>query len=98
MGKVKELDMAKQELDAIQEPQEREQVINRDGEEIKFYLSDLSNEGQMSYVRANQIAQETQMLEQQLNEKRFLANNYINNVLTELDGDKEKTEDEQNTE
>jgi len=97
MGKMKELDMAKQELDAIQEPQEREQVINRDGEEIKFYLSDLSNEGQMAYVRANQIAQETQMLEQQLNEKRFLANNYINNVLTELDGDKEKTEDEQNT-
>ncbi|MGB2370052.1 MAG: hypothetical protein ACPH53_01880, partial [Flavobacteriaceae bacterium] len=37
----------------------REQVINRDGEEIKFYLSDLSNEGQMAYVRANQIAQET---------------------------------------
>tara|TARA_A100001391_G_scaffold137733_3_gene96214 strand:- start:11266 stop:11562 length:297 start_codon:yes stop_codon:yes gene_type:complete len=98
MGKVNELDMAKQELDAIQEPQEREQVISRDGEEIKFYLSDLSNEGQMAYVRANQIAQETQMLEQQLNEKRFLANNYINNVLTELDGDKEKTEDEQNTE
>ena len=98
MGKVKELDMAKQELDAIQEPQEREQVISRDGEEIKFYLSDLSNEGQMAYVRANQIAQETQMLEQQLNEKRFLANNYVNNVLTELDGDKEKTEDEQNTE
>lgn len=97
MGKMKELDMAKQELDAIQEPQEREQVINRDGEEIKFYLSDLSNEGQMAYVRANQIAQETQMLEQQLNEKRFLANNYINNVLAELDGDKEKTEDEQNT-
>ena len=98
MGKVKELDMAKQELDAVQETQEREQVINRDGEEVKFYLSDLSNEGQMAYVRANQIAQETQMLEQQLNEKRFLANNYINNVLTELDGDKEKTEDEQNTE
>jgi hypothetical protein len=98
MGKMKKLDMAKQELDAIQEPQEREQVINRDGEEIKFYLSDLSNEGQMAYVRANQIAQETQMLEQQLNEKRFLANNYINNVLTELDGDKDKTKDEQNTE
>jgi len=98
MGKMKELDMAKQEMKAIQEPQEREQVINRDGEETKFYLSDLSNEGQMAYVRANQIAQETQMLEQQLNEKRFLANNYINNVLTELDGDKEKTEDEQNTE
>tara|TARA_R100001510_G_C7451684_1_gene76292 strand:+ start:36 stop:332 length:297 start_codon:yes stop_codon:yes gene_type:complete len=98
MGKMKELDMAKQEMEAIQEPQEREQVINRDGEEIKFYLSDLSTEGQMAYVRANQIAQETQVLEQQLNEKRFLANNYINNVLEELDGDKEKTEDEQNTE
>ena len=98
MGKMKELDMAKQEMEAISEPQEREQVINRDGEEVKFYLSDLSNEGRMAYVRANQIAQETQMLEQQLTEKRFLANNYINNVLTELDGDKEKTEDEQNTE
>jgi len=98
MGKMKEREMAKQEREAISEPQEREQVINRDGEEVKFYLSDLSNEGQMAYVRANQIAQETQMLEQQLNEKRFLANNYINNVLTELDGDKEKTEDEQNTE
>tara|TARA_B100000902_G_C27216755_1_gene867416 strand:+ start:901 stop:1197 length:297 start_codon:yes stop_codon:yes gene_type:complete len=98
MSKMSELDMAKQEIEAVTEPQEREQVINRDGEEVKFYLSDLSNEGQMAYVRANQIAQETQMLEQQLNEKRFLANNYINNVLEELDGDKEKTEDEQNTE
>ena len=98
MGKMSELDLVKQEAEAVSQPQEREQVINRDGEEIKFYLSDLSNEGQMAYVRANQIAQETQMLEQQLNEKRFLANNYINNVLKELDGDKEKTEDEQNTE
>jgi len=97
MSKMSELDMAKQEIEAVTEPQEREQVINRDGEEVKFYLSDLSNEGQMAYVRANQIAQETQMLEQQLNEKRFLANNYINNVLGELDGDKE-TKDESNTE
>jgi hypothetical protein len=98
MGKMSELDLVKQEAESVSQPQEREQVINRDGEEIKFYLSDLSNEGQMAYVRANQIAQETQMLEQQLNEKRFLANNYINNVLTELDGDEEKTEDESNTE
>jgi len=98
MGKMSELDLAKQEAEAVSQPQEREQVINRDGEDIKFYLSDLSNDAQMAYVRANQIAQETQMLEQQLNEKRFLANNYINNVLTELDGDKEKTEDESNTE
>ena len=98
MGKMSELDLVKQEAESVSQPQEREQVINRDVEEIKFYLSDLSNEGQMAYVRANQIAQETQMLEQQLNEKRFLANNYINNVLTELDGDEEKTEDESNTE
>jgi hypothetical protein len=97
MSKMSELDMAKQEIEAVTEPQEREQVINRDGEEVKFYLSDLSNEGQMAYVRANQIAQETQMLEQQLNEKRFLANNYINNVLGELDGDKE-TKNESDTE
>ena len=89
MGKMKELDMAKQEMEAIQEPQGTEQIINRDGEEIKFLLSDLSNESRMSYIRANQLAQETQDLEQQINEKKFLANNYISNVLNEIENQEE---------
>ncbi len=98
MGKMSELDLVKQEAEAVSQPQEREQVINRDGEEIKFFMSDLSNDAQMSYVRANQIAQEIQQLEMNLTEKRFLANNYINSVLNEIEGDKEETKDESNTE
>jgi hypothetical protein len=98
MGKMSELDLVKQEAEAVSQPQEREQVINRDGEEIKFFMSDLSNDAQMSYVRANQIAQEIQQLEMSLTEKRFLANNYINSVLNEIEGDKEETKDESNTE
>ena len=98
MGKMSELDLVKQEAEAVSQPQEREQVINRDGEEIKFFMSDLSNDAQMSYVRANQIAQEIQQLEMNLTEKRFLANNYINSVLIEIEGDKEETKDESNTE
>ena len=81
MGKMSELDLVKQEAEAVSQPQEREQVINRDGEEIKFFMSDLSNDAQMSYVRANQIAQEIQQLEMSLTEKRFLANNYINSYI-----------------
>ena len=34
MGKMIELDLVKQEAEAVSQPQEREQVINRDGEEI----------------------------------------------------------------
>ena len=98
MGKMKQLDMAKQELEAMSEPQEREQVINRDGKETKFFLSDLSNNAQRSYVRANQLAQEMVQLEMNLEEKRLLANTYINNVLLELEENKEEQKDEQNTE
>ena len=88
MGKMKQLDMAKQELEAMSEPQEREQVINRDGKETKFFLSDLSNNAQRSYVRANQLAQEMVQLEMNLEEKRLLANTYINTVLQELEENK----------
>ena len=90
MGKMKQLDMAKQELEAMSEPQEREQVINRDGKETKFFLSDLSNNAQRSYVRANQLAQEMVQLEMNLEENRLLANSYINNVLLELEENKEE--------
>ena len=58
----------------------------------------LNNDARMSYVRANQMAQEIQQLEMNLTEKRFLANNYINSVLIEIEGDKEETKDESNTE
>tara|TARA_B100000575_G_scaffold234419_1_gene196001 strand:- start:750 stop:1007 length:258 start_codon:yes stop_codon:yes gene_type:complete len=81
--------MEKKETKSVPKIKETEQIINRDGEEIKFLLSDLSNESRMSYIRANQLAQETQDLEQQVNEKKFLANNYISNVLNEIENQEE---------
>ncbi len=81
--------MEKKETKSVPKIKETEQIINRDGEEIKFLLSDLSNESRMSYIRANQLAQETQDLEQQINEKKFLANNYISNVLNEIENQEE---------
>ena len=81
--------MEKKETKSVPKIKETEQTINRDGEEIKFLLSDLSNESRMSYIRANQLAQETQDLEQQINEKKFLANNYISNVLNEIENQEE---------
>lgn len=97
MGKMSELDLKRQELEAMSEPKESEQVINRNGKEVKFFMSDLSNDARMSYVRANQMAQEIQQLEMNLTEKRFLANNYINSVLNEIDVENKETKDESDT-
>ena len=97
MGKMSELDLKRQELEAMSEPKESEQVINRNGKEVKFFMSDLSNDARMSYVSANQMAQEIQQLEMNLTEKRFLANNYINSVLNEIDVENKETKDESDT-
>ena len=97
MGKMSELDLKRQELEAMSEPKESEQVINRNGKEVKFFMRDLSNDARMSYVRANQMAQEIQQLEMNLTEKRFLANNYINSVLNEIDVENKETKDESDT-
>lgn len=69
-------------------------MIMNDGKEIEFVMSDLSDEAKAQYSRANELAGQMMRLEQQVNELRFLANNYIRFVIDELDkkdvDDKEK--------
>ena len=59
-----------------------------DDKEYEFEIEDLSQEGKAQYTRANQLAGELMRLDQQSNELRFLANNYIRFVTDELDKDK----------
>lgn len=59
------------------------------GKEIKFLLSDLSEEAKAQYSRANELAGQLIRLEQQVNELRFLASNYMRYVADELEGDKD---------
>ena len=65
-----------------------------DGKEVEFLYSELTEEAQAQYNRANELAGQMMRLEQQVNELRFLANNYIRFVIDELDNkdvdDKEK--------
>ena len=81
-------------VDKIEKKEEQELIITHTDKEIEFVMSDLSNEGQMSFVRANQLGQEIQNLEQQINERRFLASNYVNGVINELNGEEVKDADE----
>lgn len=80
-------------VDKVKKQEEQKMIINHNDKEIEFVMSDLSNEGQMSFVRANQLGQEVQSLEQQINEKRFLASNYINSVINEINKDEEEVKD-----
>ena len=69
-------------------------MIMNKGKEVEFYLSELSDEAKAQYNRANELAGQMMRLDQQVNELRFLANNYIRFVIDELDNkdvdDKEK--------
>jgi len=73
---------------------EEKLMIMNEGKEIEFYLSELSDEAKAQYNRANELAGQMMRLDQQVNELRFLANNYIRFVIDELDNkdvdDKEK--------
>jgi|TARA_R110000772_G_scaffold103711_5_gene204937 hypothetical protein len=80
-------------VDKIKKQEEQKMIINHNDKEIEFVMSDLSNEGQMSFVRANQLGQEIQGLEQQINEKRFLASNYVNGVINEIEKDEKDVKD-----
>ena len=80
-------------VDKVKKQEEQKMIINHNDKEIEFVMSDLSNEGQMSFVRANQLGQEIQGLEQQINEKRFLASNYVNSVINEIDKDEKDVKD-----
>ena len=74
-------------VDKIKKQEEQKMIINHNNKEIEFVMSDLSNEGQMSFVRANQLGQEIQGLEQQITDKRFLASISVNAVITEIEKD-----------
>ena len=73
---------------------EEKLMIMNEGKEVEFYLSELSDEAKAQYNRANELAGQLMRLDQQVNELRFLANNYIRFVIDELDNkdvdDKEK--------
>lgn len=64
-----------------------------DGKEIKFLYSDLTEEAQAQYNRANELAGQLMRLDQQANELRFLANNYIRFVIDELNKDVDEKEE-----
>ena len=66
---------------------EEKLTIMNDGNEIEFLYSDLTEEAQAQYNRANELAGQLMRLDQQANELRFLANNYIRFVIDELEKD-----------
>jgi len=64
---------------------EQKLTIMKDDKEYKFLYSELTDEAKAQYNRANELAGQLMRLEQQANELRFLANNYIRFVIDELD-------------
>jgi hypothetical protein len=72
---------------------EEKLVIMNDGKEIEFLMSDLSDEAKAQYNRANELAGQLMRLDQQSNELRFLANNYIRFVIDELEKDVDEKEE-----
>ena len=72
--------------------EEKLKIMN-DGKEIEFLYSDLSEEAQAQYNRANELAGQLMRLDQQANELRFLANNYIRFVIDELEKDVDDNEE-----
>ena len=67
---------------------EQKLTIMKDEKEYTFLYSELSDEAKAQYNRANELAGQLMRLEQQSNELRFLANNYIRFVTDELDNKK----------
>jgi hypothetical protein len=72
---------------------EEKLTIMNDGNEIEFLYSDLTEEAQAQYNRANELAGQLMRLDQQANELRFLANNYIRFVIDELEKDVDDKEE-----
>jgi hypothetical protein len=72
---------------------EEKLTIMNDGKEIEFTMSDLSDESKAQYNRANELAGQLMRLDQQANELRFLANNYIRFVIDELEKDVDDNEE-----
>ena len=72
---------------------EEKLTIMNDGKEIEFLYSDLTEEAQAQYNRANELAGQLMRLDHQANELRFLANNYIRFVIDELEKDVDEKEE-----
>tara|TARA_R100001443_G_scaffold65573_2_gene74824 strand:+ start:293 stop:526 length:234 start_codon:yes stop_codon:yes gene_type:complete len=72
--------------------EEKLTIMNND-KEIEFLYSDLTEEAQAQYNRANELAGQLMRLDQQANELRFLANNYIRFVINELEKDVDDKEE-----
>ena len=64
---------------------EQKLTIMKDDKEYEFLYSELTDEAKAQYNRANELAGQLMRLEQQANELRFLANNYVRFVTDELD-------------
>ena len=77
---------------ANEKKKEEKLVIMNDGKEIEFLYSELSEEAKAQYARANELAGQLMNVERQMNELRFLANNYIRFVIDELDSDNSEQE------
>jgi hypothetical protein len=67
--------------------EEKKMKIVHNEKEYEFLPSELSNESKAQFQRANQIGAACVQLEQDLMEKRFLLNNYVGFVVSELDKD-----------
>jgi hypothetical protein len=72
---------------------EEKLTIMSDGKEINFYMSDLSDEAKAQYARANELASRLMRLDREVNEVRFLANNYVRFVIDELEKDVDDNEE-----
>jgi hypothetical protein len=72
---------------------EQKMKIVHNEKEYEFLISDLSEEAKAQFQRANQIGGATIQLEQELMDKRFLRNNYINFVVDELNKDVDDKEE-----
>lgn len=72
---------------------EEKLTIMDGGKKIEFLYSELTQEAQAQYNRANELAGQLLKLDQQTNELRFLANNYIRFVIDELEKDVDEKEE-----
>ena len=73
---------------------EKMMKIMHNEKEYEFLPSDLSQEASAQFERANYIGSQCVQLERELMEKRFLLNNYVNFVVSELESEDDKDVDD----
>jgi len=70
--------------------------LNFNSKEYNFDVEDLSDEAKAQYGRANQLAMELMQMERASSEKRFVINNYIKFVVSELENEEDVDEENKN--